>query len=76
MVLTPAEIAEKVNYIRAQRTAEAPPEIALSGVSEPSGSRYVREYGAAGVTWWLESIHGFRGDREALLARIAAGPPV
>jgi probable F420-dependent oxidoreductase len=76
MIVTPDEIAGKIEYIREHRSEPGPFEIALSGVSEPSGSGYVGEYAAAGVTWWLESIHGFRGDRDALLARIIAGPPV
>jgi probable F420-dependent oxidoreductase len=76
MVVTPEEIAGKAAYIREHRSDPGPFEIALSGVSEPSGSGYVGEYAAAGVTWWLESIHGFRGDRDTLLARINAGPPI
>lgn len=75
MIVTPEEIAGKRASIRQHRRVEGPFEIALTGVSEPSGSSYVPEFAEAGVTWWLESIHGFRGDREALVSRIAAGPP-
>ena len=34
------------------------------------------EYAEAGVTWWLEHLHGYRGDYPALLARVQAGPAV
>ena len=39
------------------------------------GRVVLREYAGAGVTWWLESLHGQRADRAALLARVRAGPP-
>jgi hypothetical protein len=35
----------------------------------------VREYGEAGATWWLENLHDQRGDADAAVARIEAGPP-
>lgn len=29
----------------------------------------------AGATWWLESLHGYRGTTAELFARVEAGPP-
>jgi 6,7-dimethyl-8-ribityllumazine synthase len=39
------------------------------------GAAIVRPWAEAGATWWLESIHGWRGSTEELFARVAAGPP-
>lgn len=74
MIVSPEDLAVKLAYIRAQRTATTQFDVALTGVSEPQDAGLVAGYAAAGVTWWLESIHGFRGDRASLLERIAAGP--
>jgi probable F420-dependent oxidoreductase len=75
MVKTPQQFADQMAYIRACRTTTQPFDAALTGVSSPLDRRLVREYGDAGMTWWLESLHGFRGDFDVLLARIKAGPP-
>jgi hypothetical protein len=32
-------------------------------------------YARAGATWWLDSIHDRRGDFEAMLDCVGAGPP-
>lgn len=54
----------------------APIDIAVTGVSEPGEPNLVREYADAGVTWWLETLHGLRADFATLLARVHAGPPI
>jgi alkanesulfonate monooxygenase SsuD/methylene tetrahydromethanopterin reductase-like flavin-dependent oxidoreductase (luciferase family) len=33
------------------------------------------EYGRAGATWWLESIHDRRGDVDTMVALVRRGPP-
>ncbi|HXF63620.1 MAG TPA: LLM class flavin-dependent oxidoreductase [Caldilineaceae bacterium] len=71
---TPERVAEEIAYIQAQRAGDAPFAVALTGQSQPHDAR-VQEYADAGVTWWLESLHGYRGDFEALMARVEAGPP-
>ena len=48
-------------------------DIAFNGYSEAGES--VRAYARAGATWWLENVHDLRGDVDALVARIEAGPP-
>jgi|WetSurMetagenome_2_1015567.scaffolds.fasta_scaffold350942_1 probable F420-dependent oxidoreductase len=74
MVKTPAQVAEMAGFIRTVRTTDLPFNIALTGVSRPADGPMLKEYADAGVTWWLESIHGFRGSFEELKARVQAGP--
>jgi hypothetical protein len=46
----------------------------VMGYSEP-GQRDLRgAYEQAGATWWIEQVHDSRGDADAILARVAAGP--
>ena len=75
MIITPEQLAAKVAYIQQHRSASLPLDVALTGCSTPADSTLVREFAAAGVTWWLESLHGFRGSFDALQARVRAGPP-
>ncbi|HEX9107745.1 MAG TPA: TIGR03619 family F420-dependent LLM class oxidoreductase [Longimicrobiales bacterium] len=75
MVARPEDVAANLAYIQQHRTAAAPFAVALTGVSPAGDSARVREYEAAGVNWWLESLHGLRGSRADLLARVMAGPP-
>jgi alkanesulfonate monooxygenase SsuD/methylene tetrahydromethanopterin reductase-like flavin-dependent oxidoreductase (luciferase family) len=63
------ELAEKVRAIGRGEGFE----VAFNGYSEAGAS--VRDYAEAGATWWLESVHDLRGDGDALIARIEAGPP-
>lgn len=71
----PEQIGAMVAAIRAHRATDAPFEVAVDGYSEPGAATLPREYEAAGATWWLESIHGFRGSLGEMLARVSAGPP-
>jgi alkanesulfonate monooxygenase SsuD/methylene tetrahydromethanopterin reductase-like flavin-dependent oxidoreductase (luciferase family) len=71
----PGRIAEMVAEIRRHRRTDAPFEVAVDGYSEPSDPTLPRAYGAAGATWWLESIHGMRGPLDEMMARVEAGPP-
>jgi alkanesulfonate monooxygenase SsuD/methylene tetrahydromethanopterin reductase-like flavin-dependent oxidoreductase (luciferase family) len=70
---TPAELAADVARIRAARRGDATFDVIVAGYSEAGGD--VREWEAAGATWWLDGINGLRGTLDALMARIAAGPP-
>jgi alkanesulfonate monooxygenase SsuD/methylene tetrahydromethanopterin reductase-like flavin-dependent oxidoreductase (luciferase family) len=51
-------------------------EVALSGVSARDDHVLIQRYADAGVTWWLESIHGQRGSRSEMSERVRVGPPV
>jgi probable F420-dependent oxidoreductase len=72
---SPAQLAEQLAYIRQHRSKPEPFAVAMSGYSNPGESSLPREFEAAGLTWWLESLHGFRGDYSELRARVMAGPP-
>jgi hypothetical protein len=79
MTMTPELLAEMVNRIRATRRelgkAGEPFDVAVFGYSEPDQPGYVPSFGAAGATWWLESLSLMRGDLAALQARVNLGPP-
>ena len=75
MAKSPERIAEMVAEIRRYRTTEAPFEVAVDGYSESGDPGLPHTYGAAGATWWLESIHGMRGTLGEMMARVEAGPP-
>jgi hypothetical protein len=49
-------------------------DVAVLGYSEPGQSELHRAYGEAGATWWIEQVHDRRGDLDAMLARVEAGP--
>jgi probable F420-dependent oxidoreductase len=68
MVVTPAELAVKIKRLGPEAL-----DVALTGLSAP-GDGVPRAYADAGVTWWLESIHGLRGSFDEMTARVAAGP--
>ncbi|MEV4224875.1 LLM class flavin-dependent oxidoreductase [Nonomuraea sp. NPDC049725] len=73
MTLSPAELAAQVAELRRHRVADGPFDVALIGVSEPGAS--VTPYADAGATWWLEHLHGRRGDFDQLMRRVRSGPP-
>jgi len=79
MVLSPAAFAVLVGRMGEELAsagrADAPFDIALFGFSDPSETETVAAFGAAGATWWLESLSPLRGSFEELLARVEAGPP-
>lgn len=64
-----------VATIRRHRVHDGPFDVALTAVSAAGDSSIAGEYADAGVTWWLQHLHGYRGDYRALLARVKAGPP-
>ena len=72
MALMPDKLASMVATIRSHRTHEGPFDVALTAVSAAGDSSIADEYAHAGVTWWLEHLHGYRGDYPALLARVKA----
>jgi len=75
MIKTPEQLAAQVSYIGQHRIDDAPFEVAMTGCSTPADGAMAREYGDAGLTWWLESIFELRGSFEEMLARIQDGPP-
>jgi probable F420-dependent oxidoreductase len=75
-LVAPEQLAEKIAAIRLLRPAGAPFDVLISGYTEPGSRGRADDYAAAGVTWWMESLHGYRGDMEAMLRRVKEGPPV
>jgi alkanesulfonate monooxygenase SsuD/methylene tetrahydromethanopterin reductase-like flavin-dependent oxidoreductase (luciferase family) len=75
MAKSPQRIAEMVAEIRRHRITPAPFEVAVDGYSEAGDPGLPRAYGAAGATWWLESINDARGPLDEVMARVNAGPP-
>ena len=72
MTLTPADVAERIARIEAAREVPGPSDVAVLG---ECGKADPAAYAAAGATWWVENVHDLRGDAEAMLALVAAGPP-
>ncbi len=51
-------------------------DIALEGATDgPSAAHQIAPYAEAGMTWWIEALGWWRGDRHAAASRITAGPP-
>ena len=75
MSKSPERVAEMVAQIRRYRTTEAPFEVIVDGYSEADDPELPCSYGAAGATWWLESIHSMRGTLSQMMARVEVGPP-
>jgi hypothetical protein len=73
---TPEEVARSWALLKGLHPVGKPLDIAISGVSQPGEDDLVREYAAAGATWWLESLFGLRGSVDELRERIRRGPPV
>jgi probable F420-dependent oxidoreductase len=76
MTKTPARLADQVAYIRQHRSTLAGFDVAMTGYSTPGDTTLVQEFATAGLTWWLESLHGFRGSFDELKTRVLAGPPL
>ncbi|MEV6969874.1 LLM class flavin-dependent oxidoreductase [Hamadaea sp. NPDC051192] len=75
MTISPAKLHDIVGEIGRHRATMDGYEVAMSGVSTASDGSLVQAYADAGLTWWLEHLHGYRGDFATLLERVAAGPP-
>jgi alkanesulfonate monooxygenase SsuD/methylene tetrahydromethanopterin reductase-like flavin-dependent oxidoreductase (luciferase family) len=76
--LTPLDLHEALAYIKTQRTASPPFDVAFAGETPADaahGAAIVQPYLAAGVTWWLEGIWPQRGSVAEMTERIRQGPP-
>jgi hypothetical protein len=76
--MTPAQLAEIVEYTHRQRGQSGPFDIVMEGLS--SGDRaeakdLIGPYAQIGLTWWVERLGWFRGSVDEMRERIAAGPP-
>ena len=77
-LLTPEEVVELLDFIRAQRTSPDPFDVAIIQWTDPAhpreASEKVRNYARAGATWWLESLYMQQDSIEGLRKRIRVGP--
>jgi alkanesulfonate monooxygenase SsuD/methylene tetrahydromethanopterin reductase-like flavin-dependent oxidoreductase (luciferase family) len=81
--VTPAELAEIVAYIAAERRRHAlDPDVpydVIAGGDTPgdpgAAGAIVQPYAEAGATWWIERFHGSRGPLRHTRERLRAGPP-
>jgi len=81
--MTPDDLRASLAFIGDERAArgvpsDAPFVVGIHGETPgqgPDGAAIVRRWAEAGATWWIESIHGWRGSTAELFARVAAGPP-
>jgi probable F420-dependent oxidoreductase len=76
---TPDEIRTLLAQLRERGGArgDRPYDVLVYGETDaasPADAARVRALEDAGATWWSEPINGWRGDRDALLARIRQGP--
>ena len=75
MLKTPEEIGAAVQQILSHRTSDAGFDVAMTGASQAGEVSLPAAYAAVGVTWWLESLFGWRGTHDQMLDRVRAGPP-
>lgn len=69
------EFTRAASFVR--DLAEGDIDIALEGFTEePLTARQIAPYSDAGMTWWIEALGWWRGDRHAAKARIALGPTI
>jgi alkanesulfonate monooxygenase SsuD/methylene tetrahydromethanopterin reductase-like flavin-dependent oxidoreductase (luciferase family) len=76
--MTPAQLAEIVDYTLRRRLRSDPFDIVMEGFSpaDPAEAEAViAPYAQIGLTWWVEKLGWFRGSVDEIRTRIAAGPP-
>jgi alkanesulfonate monooxygenase SsuD/methylene tetrahydromethanopterin reductase-like flavin-dependent oxidoreductase (luciferase family) len=76
--LTPQDIRDLLAYIQSYRTATTPFDVVIGGQAylKPVEERgaFLRQYAAAGATWWLESF-GTDAPMAQVRSLIRNGPP-
>ena len=66
--------AEAASFVR--QLAPGDLDIALEGATDgPQDAQHIVRYADAGMTWWIEALGWWRGDRRDATSRITAGPP-
>jgi alkanesulfonate monooxygenase SsuD/methylene tetrahydromethanopterin reductase-like flavin-dependent oxidoreductase (luciferase family) len=78
-LLTPEDVREVRDFIRQERTSQAPFDIAIISWTDPSDPKAAAEkvaaYAKAGTTWWLESLYMQQNSLDEMRRRIRMGPP-
>ncbi len=75
MVVTVEQMAERLAYVNEHRSVAEPFDVAITGWTTPTDATRPDAFATAGVTWWLESLHEYRGTFDTLMERVEAGPP-
>lgn len=76
--MTPVQVRELLGYIKTYRSSDAPFDVVIrnrSGQDAAEDAARVRDYAAAGVTWWQEAFSPSRFPLAETFARIRQGPP-
>lgn len=76
--MTPEQVRELVAYVKPYRTSDAPFDVVIrnrSGEDGADDAARVRDYEAAGVTWWQEALSPARFPLADAFARVRQGPP-
>ena len=78
-LLTPQDVVEVLDFIRRERTSNAPFDVAIINWTDPSdpgaAAEKVSAYAEAGTTWWLESLYMQQNSLAGMRRRIRLGPP-
>ncbi|GAA4547854.1 LLM class flavin-dependent oxidoreductase [Amycolatopsis samaneae] len=74
------DVREMVAYVAAHRVRPEPADVVIggytAGTDRNADADVTAPYAEAGVTWWVENLHSFRGSFEDMRARLRLGPPV
>ncbi len=77
--MSPEDLCHVVAYVRQHRVGPADFDVVLAGCTpgdDPArAADLVHAYLEAGLTWWLESLHAWRGSFQDTQRRIRQGPP-
>ncbi len=71
--LSPVELHDCIEYVRAHRVTDAPFDLPAFGTSQ-HWPPLTAEYEAAGATWWIEAVNPLEESLEEFHARITRGP--
>ncbi len=78
-MISTEDYREIASFVSAHRPEPGPYDFAIGGYTDGGASAADRErvesYAALGLTWWVENLHGFRGDLTQMRRRINLGPP-
>jgi alkanesulfonate monooxygenase SsuD/methylene tetrahydromethanopterin reductase-like flavin-dependent oxidoreductase (luciferase family) len=76
--LTVDDLRSILSYIAEHRESKEPFDVVVVGQTPnkpEEGAETVKQWRAAGATWWSEDINGWRGALEEMRERIRSGPP-
>jgi hypothetical protein len=73
--LTPEELRECHDFVRAHREDDTPFDLIAFAVAEPRTAAAVAEYESAGATWWIDAVNPAHDTVADFRARVRRGPP-